>query len=206
MRFRLTFQKTPAMRFTGHLDLQHTWMRALRRAGIALEHSQGFHPLPKIQLASALPLGCTGTAEILDIWTEAEWQPAQLEQQLQAVLPPGIKLIQAQQIDPSAPKVQVALRAQEYLVELPLETDAVALDQRVRALLAVAESMAERRGKPVNIRPLIQELQISQAELRVTLFCRLSAQESATGRPDEVLAALGIDSAACQIERTRLIF
>jgi len=40
------------------------------------------------------------------------------------------------------------------------------------------------------------------AQLRM----RLSARESATGRPDEVLLALGLDPFAALIERTELIF
>ncbi len=58
-RLRLTFAKTAAMRYTGHLDLHTTWERTLRRARLPLAYSQGFHPQPKIQLASALPLGFT---------------------------------------------------------------------------------------------------------------------------------------------------
>ena len=206
MRFRLTFQKTQAMRFTGHLDLQHTWMRALRRAGIALEHSQGFHPLPKVQLASALPLGCTGAAEIMDIWTEKDWIPAEMDLCLQPVLPPGIRLVNTEVVDLTAPKVQVALRSQEYRVELHQNTLTSDLQQRIDTLMATTESIAERRGKSINIRPLIHEIQLQRSESGMVLMMHMSAQESATGRPDEVLSALGVNPAECLVERTRLIF
>ncbi len=60
------------MRFTGHLDLQQTWFRVFRRAGIQLEYSQGFHQQPKLQLASALPLGYISSGEVLDGWIKEE--------------------------------------------------------------------------------------------------------------------------------------
>ncbi len=57
MRARITFSKQGALRYTGHLDLHRLWERAMRRADLPLSYSQGFHPQPKISLASALPLG-----------------------------------------------------------------------------------------------------------------------------------------------------
>ncbi len=38
------------------------------------------------------------------------------------------------------------------------------------------------------------------------IFMRLSARESATGRPEEVLDELGIAANGAHIERSRLIF
>ncbi|MDP3186130.1 MAG: TIGR03936 family radical SAM-associated protein, partial [Anaerolineales bacterium] len=63
---RITFSKTGALRYTGHLDLQRIWERTARRAGLPLVYSQGFHPQPKIQIAAALPLGFSGRAELVD--------------------------------------------------------------------------------------------------------------------------------------------
>ena len=57
MRLRLTFSKTGSLRYTGHLDLHTIWERTIRRAGLPLAYTQGFHPGPKIQIASALAAG-----------------------------------------------------------------------------------------------------------------------------------------------------
>src|SRR5512136_271004 len=70
MRLRITFSKNGALRYAGHLDLQTTWERTVRRAGLPLAYTHGFHPGPKIQIASALPLGFIGRAEIVDIWLD----------------------------------------------------------------------------------------------------------------------------------------
>ena len=67
-RIRISFSKTEAMRFTGHLDLILTWERTFRRADLPLSYSEGFNPRPVINLAAPLPLGFISTAEIGDFW------------------------------------------------------------------------------------------------------------------------------------------
>ena len=59
------FENSENLRFISHLDLSRTWERALRRAGIPIAYSRGFHPHPKMVFAAALPLGCTGEAEVM---------------------------------------------------------------------------------------------------------------------------------------------
>ena len=56
-RIRIKFEKTGAMRYTSHLDLQKVWIRALLRAKLPLAYTQGFHPTPKVGYAWPLPLG-----------------------------------------------------------------------------------------------------------------------------------------------------
>jgi len=72
MRARITFSKTGALRYIGHLDLQTLWERAARRAGLPLAYSHGFHPQAKINFASALPLGFSSRAEVMDIRLQSE--------------------------------------------------------------------------------------------------------------------------------------
>ncbi|MCX6060238.1 MAG: TIGR03936 family radical SAM-associated protein, partial [Chloroflexi bacterium] len=67
MRARITFSKQGALRYTGHLDLHRLWERAMRRAELPLAYSLGFHPQPKISIASALPLGFSSLGEVLDV-------------------------------------------------------------------------------------------------------------------------------------------
>ena len=90
MRYRITFSKTGTLRYIGHLDLHKIWERTLRRAGLPLAYSQGFHPSPKIQLASALPLGFLGRAEVVDIWLNdsGEDTPRPTRDLLQNAAPP----------------------------------------------------------------------------------------------------------------------
>ena len=58
-----TYAKRDNARFLGHLELVTIIIRAFRRAGYRFEHSQGFHPMPKISFTNPLPLGMESEAE-----------------------------------------------------------------------------------------------------------------------------------------------
>ena len=105
MRIQVTYSKTNHMRYTGHLDVQRTWERTLRRAQLPLAYSQGFNKRPKINLAAALPLGFTSSCEIVEFWINRSLDIKEIELNLQAAIPPGIKINKVAEIDPNLPKI-----------------------------------------------------------------------------------------------------
>jgi len=97
------------------------------------------------------------------------------------------------------------VRDARYRVMLLEPSDVILLQAKITVLLAAAESIRERRGKTYDLRPLIREITFeSTGDGMATLWMTLSAGESATGRPDEVLLALGVDPFATRIERVEL--
>lgn len=219
MRIRITFSKQGALRYTGNLDLHTLLERAARRAALPLAYSQGFHPTPKIQLASALPLGFSSRAEMMDIWLTSDCEISQLRTDLQAALPRDIQILNIETVDDRAPALQTQVIAAEYEATIPDEF-ASNLTSRLSAVMDAESLPRERRGKPYDLRPLIEELtplvpsghsphfhgKWGETEGGVKLLMRLAAREGATGRPEEVLSALGIPPEFVRVERTRLIF
>jgi len=211
MRLRITFSKTGTLRYTGHLDLQTVWERTARRAGLALAYTQGFHPGPKIQIASALPLGIAGNAEIVDLWLEADpGDPVETQSRLQAGAPPGLTILQVAAVDEHGPALQTQVVSAEYLVTLLEPPSGRDLQQRLDNLLGASTLPRRRRDKPYDLRPLIEELGLTPTSASgdgqaVQIFMRLSARDGATGRPEELLDALGLPLETTRIERTRLI-
>ncbi|MEW6240097.1 MAG: TIGR03936 family radical SAM-associated protein [Chloroflexota bacterium] len=210
MRIRVTFSKTGALRYTGHLDLHTIWERAARRAGLDLTYSQGFRPQPKIQLASALPLGFSSHCELADLWLNGEPDLESLPERLQTAMPSGIGILHVEPVDERAAPLQTRLLAAEYEATLPDDFDASSLDKRLAAVMDAASLPRERRGKTYDLRPLIESLSITPGPSPDgrggKILMRLAAREGATGRPEEVLDALGIPPEAARVERTRLIF
>lgn len=206
MRLRITFAKTEEMRYTGHLDLHRTWERIFRRAGLPLAYSQGYHPQPRINLASALPLGFTSQAEIADIWLEESLPLEQIAQALTRALPPGLQIIDIQDVPTTLPSLQTQVVAAEYIVTLLDPIDQ--LDNRLQEILSAASLPRERRNKIYDLRPLILELerQPNDTQGRHCLCMKLAAEDSATGRPEEVLQALDIAPESARVHRTRLFF
>lgn len=203
-RIRVHFAKTEAMRYTGHLDLQRAWERILRRAGLPVAYSQGYNQRPRIQLATALPLGFTSEAEIVDFWLDPPQAVEAVETALQGAVPPGIGIHAVEEIVGKAPALQSVMRSAEYTVTL---LDPVPdLEARVTALLEAESLPRVRRGKPYDLRPLVFALtMLSPDEAgKQRLSMHLSARGGATGRPDEVLDALGIAPHTARVHRTAL--
>ncbi len=208
MRIRVKFSKTGSLKYIGNLDLHTIWERAARRADLPLAYSHGFHPQPKIHIASPLPLGCSSRCEMVDLSLTGDVQLSNLAGRMQAVLPPGIQVLSIEGVEQSAPVLQSVLIAAEYEVTLNPDTEPAVLARRIDALMAQATVLRQRRGKSYDLRPLIEEMRLeaSGSDGPTHLHLRLAAREGATGRPDEVLEALGIPLEGAQIERTNLIF
>lgn len=208
MRIRITFSKTGALKYIGNLDLHKIWERAARRAGLDLAYTNAFHPQARIQLASPLPLGFSSRCEVVDILLNQDTDLSELAARLQQAMPAGIRLLHCEEVEPSAPAPQAEVTAAEYEVTLAGACSIVNLHTGIEQLLASSSLPRERRGKRYDLRPLIEELHLVANEGRpeATLRMRLTAREGATGRPEEVLDALGIPAENTQVERTRLIF
>jgi radical SAM-linked protein len=207
MRARITFTKQGALRYTGHLDLHRLWERAMRRAGLPIAYSQGFHPQPKISLAAALPLGFSSRGEVLDVRLNEDIPLDEIAQRLKDNLPRDVQIVGVEQVDDRAPALQTQVLSAAYNVELTEPIDGSELTRRVEALMNAESLPRERRGKSYDLRPLIEMLSVvTEANGKVWLKMTLAAREGATGRPEEVLSALGIEAETARVERIRLIF
>jgi radical SAM-linked protein len=235
MRLRITFSKSGALRYTGHLDLQTILERTVRRSGLPLAYTHGFHPGPKLQIASALPLGFIGRAEIVDIWLQENENAAELKMAksygykdvLQTTAPPGLTIVSTEQVDEAGPALQTQVASAEYEISLLDPVEEEKLNGSLITVMRANSLLRQRRGKEYNLRPLIEELSVKSAlpmapapsqgkahtafegdtqdRQNVRVFMRLATRAGATGRPEEVLAVLGIPSETTRIERIRLI-
>ncbi len=199
--YRIEFAKTEAMRYTGHLDLQRAWERLLRRAGVPIAYSSGFHPHPRIQIGAALPLGAVGGNELVDIETRRACDPDETARALNGHTPPGMRIVRVTALAEGAPGLEEIIVAGDYSAE-PLEGAwPEDLPQRIERLMASSALPRERRGKTYDLRPRILTLALDGNVLRM----RISLTAEATGRPDEVLAALGVENMTVDVEREKIV-
>jgi radical SAM-linked protein len=207
-RYRITFTRDRTVRFVGHLDLAKTWERILRRADLPVAHSQGFHPLPKITFASALPVGCTSEAELMDVVLSEPLAPSEVMGRLASTLPAGIAIMSVAEVPLNAPALQAELRWAEYLVTIETTESREQIEAQVRMFMEAVSVMRERRGKSYDLRPLVLSLQVNEASgASAQIAMRLKADAKAgTGRPDEMLSALGWGDVPAQVHRRKLGF
>ncbi len=204
-RYRIVFGKRDALRYTSHLDLARIWERALRRARVPLIYSQGFNPRPQLQLAAALPLGYASTCELLDIWLDGDIPPADMVfESLRLTLPEGLTVVSVEPVELHEPALQTRTHSASYEVQSDEDIDASELARQVAALLAQVEIPRERRGKPYDLRPLIISLSAADGDQLVLRMELLLSAKEGSGRPDEVLDALGLDPLAARVTRVAI--
>ncbi|MCS6872599.1 MAG: TIGR03936 family radical SAM-associated protein [Anaerolineae bacterium] len=203
-RLRITFAKRGAMKFIGHLDLAKTWERILRRAQLALAYTQGFNARPRIQLASPLPLGLTSECELLDVWLERPEPLEGLPERLMAVSPPDLPVLRVEEVPLRAPALQTVVESAVFRITPRSDSapEAVAgLPERVAALMAQPQLLRTRRDKAYDLKPLIRSLEIGADG---ALYADLYSTSSGTGRPDELLEALGYQVVDFDIQRVAI--
>ncbi len=209
-RLRLTFSKGGAARYISHLDLARTLERALNRARIPVAYTQGFNRRPRMQMATALPLGYTSEYELADILLAESMEPEQARQQLMAKMAPGIVVLQVEDVPVSGPSLQAMTQSSTY-VATPLDpVDFAALQAKVAGILAAdkLERVRERRGKKkaYDLRPLILDLSTTHDEDgQVNIHMNLCLEPAKTGRPDDVLDALGFDPLDVRVHRVGMV-
>ncbi len=215
-RVRLTYEKGEVIKFISHMDEFRLWERTLRRADLPLLYKQGFNPQPHIQFASALGVGITGTREILDITFSPPLPLAELRTRIEQKLPPGVALHAVEEVPLKTTALQSVQIGADYTVIIfaePGEISDTLLQARIDDLLAQREIWRERERKKrkytYNLRPLIFELRYQGYDADAEehhIFLRVQQRPGATGRPDEVIDALGFDDFARTLRRDRMYF
>lgn len=205
-RVRVCYSKTGNLRFIGHLDTQRMFERALRRSTLPIRYTQGFSKHIRLNLASALPLGFIGSAEMLDFWLDEPLDTQEIREKLQKSLPAEIRILELYQVDNSLPSLQGSLVSSDYKITLP-EEEFADFQQKWETLLSQPEFPITRRERTLDYKKLIlgHELTVD-ALTKITLKLKLSSTPGANARPDDLLQLLGIDPADCRIERTGLNF
>jgi radical SAM-linked protein len=144
------------MALLSHLDTVRMLERALRRSGLPVSFSGGFHPLPRLQLALALPLGVEAGADWLDLEFASRVDPEQALAALRCELPPGFLLERVVEVPVGGPSLSQELAAAEWTLELSAVDPAPELgterwEAAIAALLA-AEALpwsdTDKKGRP----------------------------------------------------------
>lgn len=197
-KIRFRFSIKGPLRFLSHLETVRVFTRALRRAQLPVQYSQGFHPQPQLAFATALPVGVESGGEYADVVLYQQVAPEQLLERLNAVLTAHIQILDAHTVPLKAPSLMAEPLAAHYDVDLPLEalpTNGSSLSERIQHLLARDNIPVQRWHKKgprqVDIRPGIIELAaMPPVANSVTVSMRLHESSTAKAKPQEVLQTL----------------
>ncbi|WP_107806286.1 TIGR03960 family B12-binding radical SAM protein [Nodularia spumigena] len=207
-RLRVWFGKQGTMALVSHLDLMRLFDRVIRRAGLPIAFTGGFHPSPRIAIASALALGATSSGEIVDFELT---QPVEIEtfrQQLVKELPTDIPIYNVANIDLKAEAANQIMEAADYLITVATHRLVTAAQWQhwINTIKAKDELWWEKTTKSgksqlVNLRSRLFELELveivetdttvaeSTAVLRYLGSCR---HDGVLLRPEQILSMLEI--------------
>jgi len=215
-RLRIIYEKGEAIKFIAHQDEYRLWERTIRRADLPVLYRKGFNPQPHRVLASPLGVGITGSNDPIDLILSPPLPIEEVRQRIIAKLTPGVQIHSIEELPLTAPALQGLLIGADYTILFYCTPDELAsetIDAAIANVLAQSEIWRERQRKgeqyTYNLRPLIFELKnlgydAEKEEHRIML--RVQQRAGATGRPDEVVAALGLDDHARTLRRDRLYY
>jgi radical SAM-linked protein len=139
-RLVVRYAKRGKMRFASHRDVARAVERGVRRAGLPIAYSAGFTPHPKISYAGGAPTGVASEAEYLTLALTSEQDPSKVGEQLNAMLPDGIEVIDVTQEAAGADGAPEASMWRILLPGVPVD----AAERAVAGFLAQAEAPVER--------------------------------------------------------------
>ena len=200
---RLLYEKMGNARWISQLDMIRLFQRAFLRAGIAIKHSEGYHPHAYVSIALPLPVGQESRCELLDFAAVDGTPLSGIPARLNPVLPEGLRALDCFE---SSRKIRdlALLRAQ---ITLEYDHGAPAPEQ-VAALFAQPALLVEKKTKngpaQVDIRPLIRELTVQPCADGLLLQALLCAQNPGLN-PELLTAALRAHLPACAPDFARVM-
>jgi radical SAM family uncharacterized protein/radical SAM-linked protein len=205
-KVRLRFTKQGEMRFLSHLELAHLFYRASKRAGLLLIHTKGFHPMPRIVFATALPVGLESLMEIVDMELEGRMTPHEVKERLRPSLPQGIEILEAEEVPISSPTDSLLHRSVYWISVSHCFSKEEAIT-KIQKGLEKREFFIdqERKGKRrvLDIRPLIEKIEVGENKERIGkgslwgIEMVLRNEGGRTAKPSEIVeAVLGLEGEA----------
>ena len=196
MKARIKFRKYGIMRFIGHLDVMRYFQKAMIRADIPIAFTGGYSPHMIMSFAQPLGIGITSDGEYLDIELTESISSEAAVGRLNQVMAEGIDVVSFVQISEDKKESGMTIvAAADYEVTLLLsaksmeETVPVPEEwkEKLAAFLEKTElkvlKKTKRSEKEVNIRPMIQEMELTEAGIRMFL----SAGSEENLKPDLVM-------------------
>jgi radical SAM-linked protein len=221
-RLRVWFGKQGNMALISHLDLIRLFDRVVRRAGLPIAFTGGFHPMPRISLATALALGATSSGEIADFELTVPVEVDTFREKLAREMPTDIPVYNVEQIDLKASAATQLLESAEYLITVAAlaETTPIQWQDWIDTIKAKEEIWYEQTTKSgksqlINLRDRLFELELVEthksAESKSSVIRYLGSyrQNGFLLRPEQILfmleAVASIEFQLLHIHRNRLI-
>ncbi|MDY6862312.1 MAG: TIGR03936 family radical SAM-associated protein, partial [Thermodesulfobacteriota bacterium] len=189
-KVRIFYEKRGKAKFLSHLEIMGIFHRAIKKAGIEVIYSKGFHPLPRFSFSQALPVGIESNCEYFDIRLSATEDIKRVEEKMNRCLIKGIKIISVTKI--GFAKMQRSDIVYKYLIFLDnLDEDNGLSILDMQNYIAVYNRSEEipfsytkkEKSKLINLKDVIREMKAKDNSIEMIV----DTASGITIRPWEVL-------------------
>ena len=190
-KLRVQYARRGRLRYSSTRDFGRALERALRRSGVPMAYSAGFHPHPKISYANGAPTGAASEAEYFEISVTEQVDPDSVRQALDEALPEGLDIVSVVEARPGS--LADRLQASRWLVRFP-DVEPAELDRAVDGFLAEevieVERMFKRGMKSYDARGPVISAHTGVAEDGCAILTMVVRHTTPAVRPDDVLSAI----------------
>lgn len=206
-KYKIRFSKIGRIKFIGHLDLLKVFQRAIIRAGLPIQYSQGFNPHQKTTFALPLSLGMESTGEYLEIELTEVMDAKDVSKVLNEAMPNGITIDRVEHIKEKSKSVASQVNAGSYEITFEKAED---LKNSINNLMSQTEIIVTKKSKKgekqVNIRPDIYEMECISDSV-VKLLIATGSENNLNPRlvVEQLLKSMGLDSVEVKCKRLDLL-
>ncbi len=171
MKAIIKYSRHGAASYISHLDMQRAFGRAVRRAQIDAEYSQGFNPHIVMSFASPLSVGYATNGDYLELSLASEQSAQGIKDALNRVFPPEIRILDVHMAADNK-KLMARNHSAQYRLNFYFENtgDCVRIKETLEEICAADSFVTrDRRGKEIDIRPLILDAGMKDGEVSLLL-------------------------------------
>lgn len=192
LKYLFFYSRTGFARFLSHLETASAVERALARAGLPVNFSEGFHPKPRISFSGALPVGVEARREPFVVELSRHIDTDGAAARLNETLPEGIRIQEI--VAPSARQDIRAERTADCVYRVGLGENGYApaeLASRIASFLNNTECWYEAdvkgQHKHINVRPFVDDIRHNETGTIVLVMKRIGGSSPS---PYRVISAL----------------
>lgn len=179
-------------------DVAEAWEAAIAAAGLPVAVGGDARARPRISFGAPLPVGMAANGELIDVVLTERWPAWRVRDALTPVVPAGWRVVDVADVWLAGPALGGRVAAADHRIVLGATgaVDAPRLVSAAAMLLAAGRVPRERRKGDgtvtYDLRPLVVDVRLAAPGPPPILITRTRIHpELGTGRPEEVIAALG---------------
>jgi len=195
MEYRLRFGRKYPLNFLSHLEQIDMIRRIIRRSGLPVKYSSGFHPQLKISFGPAISVGYESEAEYIDIEFENILDVISIAKAIEKQLPYGFYLIEVKKLSViDIASIEQTANLSEYwfkdeFIEELLKNK-IEIEQTINKFLSQEKILIEKNKKNkieiINVKPLIKDIKIFPQY--ISLFLRFDHKRNI--KPEKIIQTI----------------